>query len=177
MYLSFAVHKLAKFSANPGKLHFEGLINLLGYIRDKNTLGLKYYADMNDAPVTDMLRQAIIKTENHLMNFSNSSRKDFPDAGRRTRAYIIFYQGGPIDHGTHVPGTVSQSSEESEYNASCTVGMALAYFRILIHELLNRDPDIVPEEDTLIVLDIKSAMCMAINGKYAKHTRHVARRI
>ena len=32
-------------------------------------MGLKYYADMNDAPVTDLLRQAIIKTENHLMDF------------------------------------------------------------------------------------------------------------
>ena len=31
--LSFAVHKLAKFSANTGKVHFEGLINLLRYIR------------------------------------------------------------------------------------------------------------------------------------------------
>ena len=31
--LSFAVHKLAKFSANPGKLHFEGLIHILRYIR------------------------------------------------------------------------------------------------------------------------------------------------
>ena len=30
--LSFAVHKLAKFSANPGKLHFEVLIHLLRYI-------------------------------------------------------------------------------------------------------------------------------------------------
>ena len=28
--LSFAVHKLAKFSANPGKVHFEGLILFLG---------------------------------------------------------------------------------------------------------------------------------------------------
>ena len=27
--LSFAVHKLSKFSANPGKVHFEGLIYLL----------------------------------------------------------------------------------------------------------------------------------------------------
>ena len=39
--LSFAVHKLAKFSANTGKLHFEGLIHLLRYIRDNKTLGLK----------------------------------------------------------------------------------------------------------------------------------------
>ena len=52
--LSFAVHKLAKFSANSGKVHFEGLIHLLRYIRYNKTLGLKYYADMNDAPVTDI---------------------------------------------------------------------------------------------------------------------------
>ena len=39
--LSFAVHKLAKFSANPGKVHFEGLVHLLRYIRDNKTLGLK----------------------------------------------------------------------------------------------------------------------------------------
>ena len=71
--LSFAVNKLAKFSANPGRAHFEGLIHLLRYIRDNKTLGLKYYADLNDAPVTDLLRQANIKTKNHLMAFSDSS--------------------------------------------------------------------------------------------------------
>ena len=116
--LSFAVHKLAKFLENPGKVHFEGLIHLFKYIRDNNTLGLKYYAYLNDAPVTDLLRQANIKTKNHFMDFSDSSWQDFPDTGRITGAYIIFYQGGPIDHGTHVPGPVAQSSAESEYNSS-----------------------------------------------------------
>ena len=55
--------------------------------------------------------------------------------------------------------------------------MALAYFRMLIHELLNEDPDMVPKEAPLIVLDSKSAMCMAKNGKDNKHTRHIARRM
>ena len=110
MDLSFAVHKLAKFSENPGKVHFEELIHLLGYIRDNNTLGLKYYADINDAPVTDLLRQASIKTENHLMAFSDYIWQDCPDTGRIIGAYIIFYQGVPIYHDTHVPGLVSQSS-------------------------------------------------------------------
>ena len=114
MDLSFAVHKLAKFSDNPGKVNFEGLVHLLRYIRDNKTLGLKYYADLNDASVTDILRQANIKTKNHLMAFSDSSWQDCPDTGRSTGAYIIFYQGGPIDHGTHVPVQVSQSSAESE---------------------------------------------------------------
>ena len=35
----------------------------------------------------------------------------------------------------------------------------------------------VPKEYPLIVLDSKSAMCMAKNGKDTKHTRHVSRRM
>ena len=33
----------------------------------------------------------------------------------------------------------------------------------------------VPKEAPLIVLDSKSAMCMAKNGRDTKHTRHIAR--
>ena len=69
MDFNFAVQKLSKLSANPGKVHFEGLVNLLIYIRENKTLVLKYYADMNDAPVYDLLIQASIKTKNHLMGF------------------------------------------------------------------------------------------------------------
>ena len=38
---SFAVHKLEKFSSNPGKVNFEGLVNLLRYIRYNKAFGLK----------------------------------------------------------------------------------------------------------------------------------------
>ena len=55
--------------------------------------------------------------------------------------------------------------------------MALAPFRVLIHEFLNEYPDMVPKEAPLIVLDSKSAMCMAKNGKDTKHTRHISRRM
>ena len=124
-----------------------------------------------------ILRQANIKTKNHLIDFSDSSWQDCPDTGRSTGEYIILYQGGPIDHGTHVPGPVTQSSAESEYNSSCTTGMALAHSRMLIHELLNEDSDMVPEEAPLIVLDSKSAMYMTKNGKDTKNTIHIAGRI
>ena len=52
--------------------------------------------------------------------------------------------------------------------------MSLAHFRVLIHEFLNKDSDIVPEEAPLIVLDSKSAMCMDKNGNDTKQTRHIA---
>ena len=42
------------------------------------------------------------------MDFSDYSWKDCPDTGKITGAYIIFYQGGTIDHVTRVPGPVAQ---------------------------------------------------------------------
>ena len=40
---------------------------------------------------------------------------------------------------------------------------------------MNKDPGIVPEEYPLIVLDSKSDMFMANNGKDTKHTSKIAR--
>ena len=45
----------------------------------------------------------------------------------------------------------------------------------MINEFLNKDRDMVPKEDILIVLDSKSAMCMAKNGKDTKYTSHIER--
>ena len=50
--LSSTAHKLGKFSSNSSKVHFEVLVHLLKYIRYNKTLGLKYYADMEAAPLS-----------------------------------------------------------------------------------------------------------------------------
>ena len=112
--MRFSLHKLAKFSSNPDKVYFEGLVILLRFIRDNKTLGLNYYAGIKDVTLSDLLRQDNIYTENQLMAFSDYSWQDFPDTGRSTGLYIIFYQGGTIDHFTQVPVPVAQLSAESE---------------------------------------------------------------
>ena len=48
---------------------------------------------------------------------------------------------------------------------------------MLIHELLSKDTDIVPEEYPLNILDSKSAVCMASNGKDTNNTSHIDRRV
>ena len=75
-------------------------------------MGLKYYDGIKDAPLSDLLRQAIIKTENQFMGFSDSSWQYFPDTGRSTGSCIKFYQGGAIYHGTHVTVPVAQAIAE-----------------------------------------------------------------
>ena len=90
------------------------------------------------------MKQSGFKNKNQLMDFSNSSWQDFLDTVRSTGAYIIFYQGGTIYYGTHIPGPVAQPGAESDYNAAYTAGMDLSHLRMLIHGLLNKYPDIVP---------------------------------
>ena len=53
--------------------------------------------------------------------------------------------------------------------------MALANFRMLVHELLNEDLDMVPKEAPLLFLDRKLAMYVAKNGRDTKNNRHIAR--
>ena len=48
---------------------------------------------------------------------------------------------------------------------------------MLIHELLYKDPDIIPDKDPLIILDRNSAMCMNKNVKYTNHTTQISRRV
>ena len=55
--------------------------------------------------------------------------------------------------------------------------MALARFRMLNNDLINKDPNVVPEKALLVILDSKSDVCMAKDFKDNKHTRHISRRI
>ena len=98
--------------SNHSKVQFEGLLNLLRYIKDNNNLGLEYYSKIEDAHLSNVLRQDKNNTENQLMVFSDSRWQYFPYTGRSIGTYIVFYQGGPIDHCTYVTGPVAQSSSE-----------------------------------------------------------------
>ena len=63
---------------------------------------------MEDALLSNLSIQANINTKNQLMSFYDYIWKYFPDTDRSKGAYMIFYQGGKIDHGTHVTGPVDQ---------------------------------------------------------------------
>ena len=55
--------------------------------------------------------------------------------------------------------------------------MDLATLSMLNHEFLKKDPDIVLEEDPLIIVYSKYYIVMANDGKGTKHTHHLVRRL
>ena len=97
------------------------------------------------------------------MVFYDSIWQDCTCNVRITEACIVFYQGGSIDNCIHVTDPVYQSSAESDYSSVWTSVMHLPHFRMLNNEFLNKDPYMVPEQESLIILDIKSDTCMDKN--------------
>ena len=87
--LCFAVRKLEKFSSNPDEVHFESLVHLLRYIRDNKKLGLRYYSNIEDTPLSELLIQASINNYNQLIVLSYSNWQYFTDTGTSTGAYIV----------------------------------------------------------------------------------------
>ena len=118
MFCSTKVGKV--FISDSGKVHLEGLVHLLGYIRDNKNLLLRYYAKIEDAPLSELLIQARIKTEKQLMVLYGSNWQYCPDNGRSTGAYIVFYQCRSIDNfiNVPVPVLVDQYSDEIDYNTA-----------------------------------------------------------
>ena len=69
VHLCFALYRLAEDFSNPGNVKFEGLVHLVRFIRDNKNLGFKYYAWIEDAPLSENFIQAIIKSDKQLMFF------------------------------------------------------------------------------------------------------------
>ena len=86
----------------------------------------------------------MINTEKQLMVLSDSRWQDCSDNSRSTGASIVFYQGGPIDNCTHVPGPFSQLNVDSEYTVARTSVISLSHLRMINNELLEKYTDLVP---------------------------------
>jgi hypothetical protein len=169
----YAVNKLAKFTRNPGKKHFEALIHLLRYLRDNPNLGVTFYSDEKRSPIYQSLMENNIVPRGPLFAFSDSSWNDDIDTGRSTGCYLIIYMGGVVDHSSNLPDPVALSSAEAEYNKACLCGRSVTHLKMLLNDMEARSDN----EDTVsIKLDSESAIAIGNSFKDTKHTHHILRR-
>ena len=180
--ITYAVNKLAKFSHNPGIIHFRALLHLIGFLKNTSYKGLKFFSDFKCSSVYKLLINNNIKTtEDSVIIFSDSSWNDCIDTGRSTGGYISFNQGGPADYGSHLPVPVAMSSGEAEYISAAVACMRASHLRMLIYDLRDMgsdkyDQDNVNMEPARIIIDNEAAISMAKCNKDTAGNRHVARR-
>jgi len=51
----YAVNKLAKFTHKPGRIHFEAIVHLLRYLQDHSHVGICFFSNYQNAPITRSL--------------------------------------------------------------------------------------------------------------------------
>jgi hypothetical protein len=185
--ICFATTKLAKFCNNPGKVHYQALIWLLGYLKKTANLGIRYYHDPKTSPIGELLERNNIQQDDELVVFSDSSWQDDKDTGRSTGSFAIIFQGGLIDYSTFVPEPIAMSSGEAEYNTAAIACMAALHNRFVDKEMKSLATErnqsleyMIPGgkdwKPSAILLDSTAAVSMAQSAKSTSRTRHIDRR-
>ena len=175
--ITFAVTKLAKLMQMPGRGHLKALIHLLDYLRDNLEYRIKFYKNVEDSPIHELLVRNKKSVEHGFFGICDSSWQDCPVTGRSTGSYIIFSQGGPVDFSSYVPVPVAMSSAEAECNVGATAGMALSHLRMLIKELNGRDADEIWQPPIMLFSDSQSGVAIVNTERDVKSLRHCKRRL
>jgi hypothetical protein len=143
MYMSYkspgisSVNKLAKYSNHPGEKHIRALIQLLHYIKHHTKLWLTYYYDVTTSPVYQLLQENNITPPRHMFTFCDSSWDDDHDTSKFTGGFLIFYQGGVVDHSSNTPELVAMISAEAEYNEACMDCMTTSHMRMTLNPIVE----------------------------------------
>jgi Reverse transcriptase (RNA-dependent DNA polymerase) len=173
--IQFAVRKLAKAMAAPGKVHFVAVRHLLHHLRCDPDYGVTFYPDIATSPLASLILQPLDLPLTSLLHvFTDSSFQDCFDTGRSTCGYIVLMQGGVVDCSSVIPEPVALSSAEAEYNGCALACRATAFCRMLALELRGLSPDLpvlIP-----IFIDNAAAQAMSLSPRDTDRTRHIARR-
>jgi hypothetical protein len=178
----FAVTKLAKACICPGIRDYEALYWLLGYVKARPDLAIKFYPNPKQNPIVDICSSNSIPYS-ELALITDASWQDCPDTGKSTIGYQIFYNGALIEANTTVPTPVAQSSSEAEYLGACCGAMAAAHIRMILYDLLHlgtnkwhQHEQNLSRTPILLMTDNTATVQMAKNGRLTRKTRHIERR-
>lgn len=152
------------------------MIHLLEYLKKNQNRGLKYYNDVKDSPIYEILAQYGIDPVHALFGTHDASWQDCQDTARSTGSYIHFAQGSPVDFSSYVPSPIAMSSAEAETNAGATASMAMGYLRMTWNDLQNSLSDELWVPPILMLCDNKSAVTIVNTDKDYKSQRHAKRR-
>ena len=177
--LQFAIRKLAKFNALPGKKHYKALINLLHHVRThKLDYGLKFYPLNGNPPIFDLIKRCEPNfnfDKFPIVIFCDSSWQDCVDTRRSTGAYYIYINSSLVISTTVVPTPIAQSSAEAEYNA-CAYAVTDAIHVKQVWNFLN-GKHLDSSLTLALFTDSKSAIAMIDCDHVTKYSRHIERRV
>ena len=117
--ISYAVSRLAQYSANPSSHHLNAAQHVLKYLKGTSSMRLRYDGSSNSG----------------LYGFSDSDWAESRDDCKSIGAYCFFLADGTISWSSRKQHIVSLSSTEAEYIALSQASTQAAWYRSLLTEI------------------------------------------
>ncbi len=150
--ITTAVNKLAKYVSNPGLKHWQGILQVLRYLRGTTNYGLKY---TNEG-----------KPE--LTSFVDSSWANEDTKRHSTTGYLFKLGTSTVSWASYGQKSIARSSTEAEYMALSDASREAIWMARLVQECGIPQPPVVLFEDNGGCISLASS-----GGKYHKRTKHI----
>ncbi len=148
--ISFAVSTVARFTLNPGPVHWEAVKRIFRYLAGSRDLWLSYG-----------------ETRRALIGYTDTDGSMAEDR-RAISGYAFLIDGGTVSWSSKRQEIVSLSTTESEYVAATHGLKEVLWLRSLLSEVFG------PFKDPMTMFcDNQSAIVLARNHQYHAHTKHI----
>jgi hypothetical protein len=162
MYLAVATHPdiaysvgvLARFSKNPGPLHWKAVKHLFRYLKGTIDYKLTY--------------SGLYPSSELFTTYSDADHAGNPDNGRSTSGYVVKMGNGAVSWSSRLQGIVALSTTEAEFVAATSAGQEILWLRNLFTELGYK-----MDSPSTLHIDNCSALSVARNPEHHGRMKHL----
>ncbi|KAL0344980.1 UNVERIFIED_CONTAM: Retrovirus-related Pol polyprotein from transposon TNT 1-94 [Sesamum radiatum] len=154
--IAYAVNKLSRFTSNPSKNHWKGLIRVLRYLKYTSNYGLHY------------TRYPAV-----LEGYSDANWISDSKDTKSTSGYVFTIGGGAVSWKSSKQTCIARSTMESEFIALDKAGEEAEWLRNFLEDIPCWTK---PVPAIMIHCDSQSAIGRAQSGMYNGKSRHIRRR-
>jgi hypothetical protein len=154
--ISYAVSRLASYTANPSLTHTGALKRILRYLAGTKSHGITYSALPHKNRNTNLFH-----------GFADAAYANADDC-KSTSGYVFLEGGGAISWMSKKQSVIALSSTEAEYIALSEAGREACWLRSLYQELGYEQT-----QPTVIRGDNEGALAMVKNPQFHKRAKHI----
>jgi len=159
--ISYAVSQVARFSSNPGIIHWKANVKIFRYLQGTINLGIKFSADNMSTTSPNV----------NIVGYADSDHGRCVDTRRSITGYMFIMCNGPICWQSKQQTSVALSSMEAEYMALCAATQEAIWLRMIF-----TDFDSNFNESIIINDDNQSCIAYTKNPTQYKRTKHIDQR-
>ena len=167
--ITYPVNTLAKFTHNPGLIHWRASLRILGYLNTTKHYCIRY---AQQTATEDIIPKGYMRGVLPMLTdfncYVDASHASDIDTRRSITGYIFFISGGPVSWQSRMQTSVALSSMEAEYMAASAATQEALWQARLLQQLGMR----IKLTITLYE-DNKSAIMFADHPGDHRTTKHI----